>query len=198
MNINQRTECKNYFLKRMYRVRREIRDQLAERAVDNLIRYYSLLHSTGEPGIEALVRAIHGSSFTTSRSVHHHHYPSGTMEHCLGVYRLMSQEAEKLRQSGCEIKESDVILVALLHDVCQGKCDEWAGYGGHGRRSKAIVERYLPEVSADVLEAINGHMHTPANDKNVLWKLVKSADWTDGHTCDKGFAKISDTDVVAL
>lgn len=179
-------------------VRKEIRDQLAERAVDNLVRYYSLLHSTGEPGIDVLVKAIHNSTFTTSMSNSHHHYPSGTMEHSLGVYQLMSQEADKLRNKGHQIKESDVVLVALLHDVGQGKCIEWAGYGGHGGRSRAIVERYLTEVSADVLEAINGHLHRPANVKNVLWKLIKDADKRDGHTCDKGYAKISDADVVLL
>ena len=48
MDTNQRIACENFFLKRMSRVRKEIRDQLAERAVDNLTRYYSLLHSTKE------------------------------------------------------------------------------------------------------------------------------------------------------
>lgn len=197
MDINQRTECKNYFLKRMVRVRKEVRDQLAERAVDNLTRYYSLLHSTGEPGMEDLVKAIHDSSYTTSKSVRHHHYPSGTMEHSLGVYKLMSEKADKLRQQGYQIKESDVILVALLHDLAQGKCPEWDHYRGHGRRSRAIVERYLPEVSSEVLQAIEGHMHFPFNN-NPLWHLIVKVDTKDAATCNKGFVKLSDTEVAAL
>jgi HD superfamily phosphohydrolase YqeK len=184
----------------MSRVRAEIRDQLAERAVSNLERYYSLLRSTGEKGVEDLIAAIHASDFSVSKSARHHHYPSGTMEHCLGVYDLMSKGAEGLRQSGVEVKESDVILVALLHDVAQGKCPEWEQYGGHGRRSRAIVARYLPEVSEQVLEAINGHMHEPTNE-NLFWKLIYKYDGHedgDAGTCPKGQVKISDAETVAL
>jgi HD superfamily phosphohydrolase YqeK len=197
MDNNQRIACKNFFLKRMSRVRKEIRDQLAERAVDNLTLYYSLLHSTKERGMSELVEAIHNSTYSTSKSHRHHHYPSGTMEHSLGVYKLMSEKAELLRQQGHKIKESDLILVALLHDVAQGKCAEWTQYAGHGRRSRAIVERYLPDVSPEVLEAINGHMHLAFN-SNVLWHLINQADHRDAATCNKGYAKISDTDTVSL
>lgn len=197
MHTTSTTSCKSYFLKRMARVREEVRDQLAERAVDNLTRYCSLLHSTGEPGMEDLVKAIHNSSYTTSKSVRHHHYPSGTMEHSLGVYKLMCDEAEELRQQGHQIKDSDLILVALLHDIAQGKCPEWDHYRGHGRRSRAIVERYLPEVSSDVLQAIEGHMHFPFND-NILWYLIVKVDTKDAATCNRGFVKLTDTETAAI
>lgn len=200
MNAEQRIECKNYFLRKMSRVRAEIREQLAERAVSNLERYYSLLRSTGEKGVEDLIAAIHASDFSVSKSARHHHYPSGTMEHCLGVYDLMSPAAEELRREGVEVKESDVILVALLHDVAQGNCPEWRQYPGHGRKSRAIIARYLPEVSELVLEAINGHMHEPTNE-NVLWQLIHEYDGNthgDAGTCPKGQVKISDTETVAL
>jgi hypothetical protein len=200
MTAEQRIECKNYFLRKMCRVRAEIREQLAERAVNNLERYYSLLRSTGEPGIEDLIAAIHASDFSVSKSARHHHYPSGTMEHCLGVYDLMSKRAEALRQEGIEVKESDVILVALLHDVAQGNCPEWRQYSGHGRKSRAIVARYLPEVSEQVLEAINGHMHFP-NPLNPLWNLISLSDGGltgDAGKCNKGYVIISDAETVAL
>jgi hypothetical protein len=122
------------------------------------------------------------------------------MEHCLGVYDLMSKGAEELRREGVEVKESDVILVALLHDVAQGNCPEWRQYPGHGRKSRAIIARYLPEVSELVLEAINGHMHEPTNE-NVLWKLIHEYDGNthgDAGTCPKGQVKISDAETVAL
>lgn len=200
MNAEQRIECKNYFLRKMCRVRAEIREQLAERAVSNLERYYSLLRSTGEKGVEDLIAAIHASDFSVSKSARHHHYPSGTMEHCLGVYDLMSKGAEELRKNGVEIKESDVILVALLHDIAQGKCPEWNQYPGHGRRSRAIVARYLPEVSDQVLEAINGHMHFP-NPSNLLWGLISLSDGGltgDACKCDKGYVIINDGEAVDL
>ena len=195
--MENREACKQFFLKRMSKIREEVREQLAERAVDNLTRYYSLLRSTGEPGMEDLIAAIHSSTFSTSNSVHHHHYPSGTMEHCLGVYKLMSEEAALLREQGNEIKESDVILVALLHDVCMGKCNEWSKYPRHGLRSRSIVERYLPGLSPDVLEAIEKHMHKPDN-QNLLWSLVNNNDRKDGYTCNRGEAKLSDTEKCLL
>ena len=200
MTAEQRIECKNYFLRKMSRVRAEIREQLAERAVSNLERYYSLLRSTGEKGIEDLIAAIHASDFSVSKSARHHHYPSGTMEHCLGVYDLMSPAADELRKTGVEIKESDVILLCLLHDVCQGKCPEWKQYPRHGRRSRAIVARYLPEVSEQLLEAINGHMHPPTNE-NLLWQLIHKYDgneYGDAGTCPRGQVKINDGPTVAL
>jgi hypothetical protein len=200
MNAEQRIECKNYFLRKMSRVRAEIREQLAERAVSNLERYYSLLRSTGEPGIEDMIAAIHASTYSVSMSDRHHHYPSGTMEHSLGVYDLMSPAAEELRKTGVEIKESDVILLCLLHDVCQGKCPEWKQYPRHGRRSRAIVARYLPEVSEQLLEAIDGHMHPPTNE-NLFWKLIYKYDgheYGDACTCPRGQVKISDAETVAL
>ena len=109
----------------------------------------------------------------------------------------MSQKAAALREKGYEIKESDVILVALLHDVGNGKSSEWVSYKGHGRRGKSIVERYLPEVSPQVLDAICLHMHT-VETENVLQKLVRSVDWVDAATCSAGSVKLSDTEVCTL
>lgn len=197
MDATQRENSKNYFLKKMKSVRENIRERLAERAVDNMSRYYGLLYSTGEKGMEDLVAAIHASTFTTSPSGRHHRYPSGTMEHCLGVYKLMSQKAADLREKGYEIRESDVILVALLHDVGNGRSGEWLSYKGHGLRGKSIVERYLPEVSPQVLDAICFHMHTVETD-NVLQKLVRSVDWVDAATCSRGRVRLSDTEVCML
>jgi hypothetical protein len=196
-NMENREACKQFFLRHMSKIREDIREQLAERAADNLIRYYSLLRSTGVPGMEDLIAAIHGSTFSISNSCHHHHYPSGTMEHCLGVYKRMSEAAVLLREKGNEIKESDVILVALLHDVCRGKRREWSDYPRHGLRSRLIVEKYLPEVSPDVLEAIEKHMHEPTN-SNLLWSLVRDNDYPDGLTCNRGEAKLSDTEKCRL
>lgn len=73
MNMENREACKQFFLNHMSKIREDIREQLAERAADNLIRYYSLLRSTGVPGMEDLIAAIHGSTFSISNSCHHHH-----------------------------------------------------------------------------------------------------------------------------
>lgn len=206
MDIKTRQECKKYFLRRMQNVREELREPLAERAIDNMCEYYNLLHSTKEEGVANLVAAIHASTFTTSRSSSHHQYPSGTLEHCLGVYRLMSKKAALLRGQGQVIKESDLILVGLLHDVCNGKSTKW-NYSRHGSRSRHIVQRYLPNVSGEVLEAIECHRHRTvrtrdglikSKENNILWDLVCQCDHSDAATCGRGLARISDTEVCPL
>ena len=189
---------KEFFLKKMCRVRSEIREQLAERAASNIKKYYSLLRSTSEEGIEDLIAAIEESTFKTAGSSRHHHYTSGTLEHCLGVYKKMSQKAIWLRKLGVTVKESDVILVGLLHDICNGRHPDWTA-PGHGRRSKAIVKKYLPNVSNNVLKAIEQHMHSSsALSSNPLCGLIIMSDMPDSATCDKGYVKLSDKATVPL
>ena len=60
--------------------------------------------------IEYLIVAIDESTFKTVGSARHHHYISGTLEHCLGVYRKMSRKAAWMRKVGVKVNESDVIL----------------------------------------------------------------------------------------
>lgn len=206
--MSSKDDVKGFFLKKMTKIRREIREQVAERAADNLIEYYRLLRSTQVPGIEDIITAIHKSSFSQSCSKSHHNYVGGTLEHSLGVYHLMSKEADRIRKMGYHINESDVILVALLHDVCKGRCDDWH-FDRHGSRSRKIVELYLPNLSDDILEAIEKHMHggkfkvkgkmrevCPGD--NILHYLICTADYPDGKTCDKGYVKLNDTQVVPL
>lgn len=150
------------------------KETLSNRAEDNLRTFYSLLRSTGEEGVEDLIRAIHASSFTTCRSHSHHHYTTGTLEHSLGVYRLMMPVADS---EGLD--RNSVILTALLHDVGKG----FHGIGGHHpERSSYIVKRYLPNVSGDVLSAIRHHQHHSRF--NRLQNLVCDADHRDASTCN--------------
>ena len=189
---------KEFFLSKMRRVRGDIREQLAERAASNIQKYYSLLRSTEEPGIEELITAIDESTFKTASSARHHNYISGTLEHCLGVYNRMKRNAMWLRKLGVKVNESEVILVGLLHDICNGRHPDWTA-SGHGERSKAIVKKYLPGVSTNVLEAIEKHMHSSSIfSSNPLCGLILGADMPDSGTCDKGYVKLSDKVTVPL
>ena len=192
------TDHKEFYLEKMKRIRKEIRESLATRAAQNLQKYYSLLRSTGAEGIEDLIKAIDESTFKTEGSHNHHRYIAGTLEHSLGVYKRMSRKASVWRKLGFKYKESDIILVALLHDISNGSHPDWKG-SGHGGRSRKIVEKYLPNVSQDVLEAIEGHMHASISGlTNPLWRLIITSDMPDSGTCDIGYAKISDNETVSL
>lgn len=208
--MDSRENIKAYFLKEMECIRPEIRTQLAERATDNLIEYYRLLRSTQIPGMEKFIAEIENSTFKTSRCDRHHAYQSGTLEHCIGVYRMISKKAEEYRKQGFLINENDLILVGLLHDICNGKHDDWQ-FRRHGLRSRNIIELYLTGISNDVTEAIEKHMHggefeishrprilrEPKLTDNILHYLMYWADTLDAGTCNRGYVKISETEVVS-
>lgn len=154
-----------------------------DRVIENQDRFYALLRSTTEPGIEDLIASIHKSTFFTAHSHSHHHYASGTVEHSLGVYDQMVRMA---REEGYDLNPNDIILVGLLHDVCMGQNDEWKDlHGRHGEKSANIAKKYLPNVSDDVYWAIRSHRHDPSDENkklNTLWYLVRESDQADAAT----------------
>lgn len=157
------------------------------RVIENQDRFYSLLRSTNEPGIDRLISSIHNSSFFRAHSHSHHHYQSGLVEHSLGVYDQMVRIS-----TGLNISDHDMILTGLLHDICMAHNynHEWPHVrGGHGRLSRRIVEMYLPNLSQEVKIAIEKHRHTPHGEdvgRHPLWALVRNADMADAATSPKG------------
>lgn len=154
-----------------------------DRVIENQDRYYALLRSTGEQGIEELITAIHKSSFFIGHSHSHHHYATGLVEHSLGVYDQMVSMANK---EGYPLNPNDIILVGLLHDVCMGRNDDWRNLPGkHGGKSANIAKKYLPNISNAVYEAIRCHRHNPSEEsknRNPLWYLVRKSDMADAAT----------------
>lgn len=173
-----------YFTRRL---QKDFQGEVLRKAVDRVIvnqdRYYSLLRSTKVQGIDELITAIHNSSFFTGHSHSHHHYTTGLVEHSLGVYDQMVHMA---KEEGYSLDPNDIILVGLLHDVCMGRNDDWKNLPGrHGEKSANIVQKYLPNISDDVYEAICCHRHDPTAEskrRNLLWYLVRESDKADAAT----------------
>lgn len=150
---------------------------LAARADENWKRYKSLLRSTGIPGMEALLKSLTHSRFSTCCSHSHHHYVTGTLEHSLGVY----DELVKLSE-GKGIDRNDLILAALLHDI--GKAyDSHGKYSGyHPERSAAVVMEFIGNnVHPEVLTAIRHHQHHSS--RHLLQNLLCKADHNNAATC---------------
>ena len=161
-----------------------------DRVIENQDRYYFLLRSTKEPGIEDFISSIHKSNFFTAHSYSHHHYATGLVEHSLGVY---DQMVRMTKNEGYSLNPNDIILVGLLHDVCMGHNDEWKSLEGrHGEKSANIAKKYLPNISDDIYEAIRYHRHDPSpesTNRNPLWYLVRRSDKADAATSPRDTLK---------
>lgn len=176
---------REYFTRKLSRsFSGEVLSRAIDRVLFNQDRFYALLRSTGEPGVENLIQSIRKSNFSTAHSHSHHHYPTGLIEHSLGVYDLMSARAK-----GMGLKESAIILTALLHDISMARNEDWSTIphhsGEHGRFSIKIAKNYLPGLSQEVQEAICKHRHTPHDPdakRNPLWALVRRSDIADAST----------------
>lgn len=118
------------------------------------------------------------SNFYTHASGSHHSYSTGVVAHSLGVYRHMMKICDGLDRN-------EAAAVALLHDIAmQNQSDT---YGGHGRRSRDILEKRLVfGLSDEALQVILYHkMHkNPSTEelkvRNILlWKKLHECDTFD-------------------
>ena len=159
----------------------DVLEKAVSRVIENQDRYYALLRSTQIPGMDAFISAIHKSDFFLAQCTRHHHYATGLVEHVLGVYDQML-----VRPAGRELDRNELILTALLHDICVARSDAFPHIRGrHGFNSRLVVEKFLPRTDSDVLEAIEKHLHEPAPvdaARNPLWKLIVEADKADAAT----------------
>ena len=178
---NPRFEYFNKKLSRHHYLKGKVMAAAVNRVIENQDRYYALLRSTQEPGIEQLIDSIHNSTFFKAHSHSHHHYATGLVEHSLGVYDQMMRLSE-----GTGLQEKDIILTALLHDICMAHNDAWPHESGrHGKNSRLIAEKYLPHLSQEVKKAIQCHRYDPkGNDiiNHPLWTLVRKCDIADSAT----------------
>ena len=162
-------------------------DKAVKRVIENQDRFYALLRSTNEPGIEDLISSIHNNSnFFWTHSHSHHHYSSGLVEHSLGVYDQMVRHS-----AGLNVTDHDLILTGLLHDICMAHNykHEWPHEPGeHGGNSGKIVEKFLPNLSQEAKLAIEKHRHSPHGEDvelHPLWALVRKSDMADAATSPK-------------
>lgn len=160
-----------------------------KRMKENQEEIIRLLESTGRDGIDKLIKyLIKHDYFTAPASTQYHlSCAGGLAQHSLNVYRNMMQlyygdkwrELQEYPMREQEIEHDNIVLVALLHDLCKvdfykvqtrnvkdnGAWKEVLYYAveekipimGHGSKSVIVAQQfirlYLPEI-----QAISFHM----------------------------------------
>ena len=80
--------------------------------------YKTLLLSTKIEGIEGLLNWLDTTDFYTSPGSNRYHgnFEGGLLDHSLKVYKIFKKLSDDFKQ---EILENDIIISALLHDICK-------------------------------------------------------------------------------
>ena len=88
----------------------------------NIERFERLLRSTERIGVEDLIHFIRSSDFYTAPASTRFHscHEGGLLEHTLNVYdRLVKKFEDELWKEKVDVGEENLIIVALLHDLCK-------------------------------------------------------------------------------
>ena len=172
-----------------------------EQRQHNKDEFIHIIKSTRRNDLDKIILDLEKEGFFDAQCHGHDKYPGGTLNHCLWVCKLALETWKDLVQKHPDKelpKEYNVIIVSLLHDVCDSNGFKYVKkYEGgreiHGKRSKLILERYKRADGNAVLvegelNAIKRHMHAKAfhgetvstrnaNDwKTLLHYILKNSD----------------------
>ena len=139
-----------------------------------------LLRSTKRYGIDRVIDALEKEGFFEAHCHSHDRYKGGTMNHCLWVAKFGLENLEYLHKNfphSLKLNDYSVILVCLLHDVCDSSGFNFArryvkkSNGKirllHGKRSEIILRSFKRDdnpkssiFSNIELNAVSRHMHS--------------------------------------
>ena len=155
----------------------------------------SLLRETKCEGVGNVIRFLGESGFFEAPSsvCRHHNWKGGLAEHCLGVYRIASE------QNDGQFHDS-VVIAGILHDICKASKLYYDADGnihrrhthikGHGYHSIKLLEKCGLLLTEDEKFDIRWHMgghHASLEERdevaiarqNSLWKLIHKVDRLD-------------------
>ena len=149
----------------------------------NVQEFKRLLLSTKRVGIEKVIKDLEQEGYFNANCYSHDRFKGGTLNHCLWVTKLGLESIHHLHKTSPASKrlhEYSVIIVCLLHDVCDTQgfhsipTHRPSGKLLHGKRSELILSRYRkPEKKGRVfsgieLNAISRHMHPKGIHNGVI------------------------------
>lgn len=104
----------------------------------NVEKFEQLLKSTNREGMDGLIEFIRKSDFYTAPASTRFHscHEGGLLEHTLFVYERLNEKLnDKLWSEKFDIKKENIIISALLHDLCKTYF-----YGAELRNKKVYSE----------------------------------------------------------
>lgn len=123
---------------------------------NNKARIEEELRSTRRPGIEDLIREMHRIGYYQAKCVGHDRFQGGTANHSLWVLFVARIIASRNPVIYGGINDESLILVCLLHDVCDA-VNGYPAFKGHGRRSALILNQIGVQLSDEEMAAIRFH-----------------------------------------
>lgn len=168
-------------------------------SVANKEKFINLLLSTNREGIEKFIKWLDGTDFFTAPAStrFHSNYEGGLCQHSLNVYEIFKK---KCQDNKVEMKEDNIIIAALLHDICKAnfyvettrnvkKDGKWIQVPyytvedqnplGHGEKSCLILQTFI-NLTKEELYCIRWHMggYEPKENLNTVsaaWNMCKPA-----------------------
>lgn len=152
--------------------------------MNNIERFKELINSINRPGVDKLMNFIEKSDFFTAPASTKYHLSceGGLLQHSLNVYDMLKAKSEKepFTSKFAKITDENIIVVALLHDICKtyfyktttrnvkneqtGQWEKVPYYTvedkipyGHGEKSVMMIEKYI-ELTNQERYAIRWHM----------------------------------------
>lgn len=148
--------------------------------------FLTLLNSVNRNGIDKVINFLENSDFfyAPASSIYHGNYKGGLLEHSLNVVKVALKLYEDFKELSPNrmqnINEENVIIAALLHDVCKtyyynpkiksrkNDDNEWEQYVGyeindqlplwHGAKSVILLQMIGLELTVEEMCAIQWHM----------------------------------------
>ena len=166
-----------------------------------------LLRSTKREGVEGLIEWLDKSDYFTapSSTQFHGNYEGGLADHSYNVYILLK---EKVNRFNLPLSEENIIISALLHDLCKVKFysksqkwrkdenNRWESYEtyviddkmplGHGEKSVILAQAFI-KLEREEIFLIRYHMGGFLSDEEKRY-LSKAVDLVPSivaiHTAD--------------
>lgn len=141
-------------------------------------RFLELLRKVDREDMDKLISWLEKSDFFTApaSTKFHGNYEGALVEHSLNVYELLNEKAKRFNLN---VSEENIIIAALLHDVCKvnfykkevkwrkDKNDKWEQYEpyviddsmplGHGEKSVMLLQAFI-KLKREEIFMIRYHM----------------------------------------